>query len=68
MYVTLGICYENKKENKIGIPVMGTFSTITHSEFEAEILGLSWEKYDLSFDTKNVLLPVEPWGMKMRSA
>ena len=39
-----------------------------YKEFEAEILDLQLEKYELSFDTKNVLLPVEPWGMRMWSA
>ena len=33
-----------------------------YKEFEAEILDLQQEKYGLSFDVKNVLLPVEPWG------
>ena len=36
-----------------------------YKEFEAEILDLQTEKYGLSFDIKNVLLPVENWGMRM---
>ena len=43
-----------------------------YKEFEAEILDLKLEKYGLSFDIKkkkiNVLLPVEPWGVRMWSA
>ena len=39
-----------------------------YKEFEAEILDLQLEKYGLSFDIKNVLLPVEPRGMRMWSA
>ena len=39
-----------------------------YKEFEAEILDLQSEKYGLSFDIKNILLPVEPWGMRMWSA
>ena len=31
-----------------------------YNEFEAEILDLQSEKYGLSFDIKNILLPVEP--------
>ena len=31
-----------------------------YKEFEAEILDLQLERYGLSFDIKNVLLPVEP--------
>ena len=36
-----------------------------YKEFEAEILGLQIEKYGLSFNIKNVPLPVAPWGMRM---
>ena len=38
-----------------------------YKEFEAEILDLQSEKYGLSFDLKNIyiLLPVDPWGMRM---
>ena len=39
-----------------------------YKEFEAEILDLQSEKYGLSFDVKKILLPVEPWGMRMWSA
>ena len=39
-----------------------------YKEFEAEILDLFIEKYGLSFDIKNVLFPVEPWGLRMWSA
>ena len=39
-----------------------------YKEFEAEILDLQSEKYGLSFDIKKILLPVEPWGMRMWSA
>ena len=39
-----------------------------YKEFEAEILDLQIEKYGLSFDTKNLSLLVEPWGMRMWSA
>ena len=39
-----------------------------YKEFEAEIFDLQSEKYGLSFDIKNILLPVEPWGMRMWSA
>ena len=39
-----------------------------YKEVEAEILDLQTEKYGLSFDIKNVLLPVEPCGMRMWSA
>ena len=40
-----------------------------YKEFEAKILDLQPEKYGLSFDIKkNVVLPVEPWGMRMWSA
>ena len=35
-----------------------------YKEFEAEILDLQLE-YGLSFDIKNILLQVEPWGMRM---
>ena len=36
-----------------------------YKEFEAGILDLQSEKYGLSFDIKNILLPVEPLGMRM---
>ena len=36
-----------------------------YKEFEAEILDLQIEKFGLSFGIKNVLLPVEPWWMRM---
>ena len=39
-----------------------------YKEFETEILDLQLEKYGLSFDIKNILLPVEPWRMRMWSA
>ena len=39
-----------------------------YKEFEAEILDLQSEKYGLSLISKNILLPVEPWGMRMWSA
>ena len=39
------------KKVKIGIPETGTFSAIS---------------YGLSFDSKKVLFPVEPWGMRMQ--
>ena len=45
-----------------GIPFNFTFFVVSpnYEEFEAEILDLQIEKYELSFDIKNVLLPVEP--------
>ena len=54
-----------------GIPINFTFLSYlqNYKEFEAEILDLQLEKYGLSFNIKkNVLLPVEPWGMRMLSA
>ena len=36
-----------------------------YKEFKAKILDLQREKYGLSFDIKNVLLAIEPWGMRM---
>ena len=50
-----------------GIPINFTFLSYlqNYKEFKAKILYLQPEKYGLSFD---VLLPVEPWGMRMWSA
>ena len=39
-----------------------------YTEFKANILDLQPEKYGLHLISKNVLLPVEPWGMRMWSA
>ena len=40
-----------------------------YKEFEAEILDLQSEKYaGFQLISKNILLPVEPWGMRMWSA
>ena len=33
-----------------------------YKEFEAEILDLQLQKYELLFDIKNILLPIEPPG------
>ena len=38
------------------------FQSIVNLKLESR---LKWEKYVLSFDTKIVLLPVEPWGMRI---
>ena len=53
-----------------GIPLISHFLLYlqNYEEFEAEILDLHSEKYGLSFDIKNILLPVEPWGIRMWSA
>ena len=50
-----------------GIPINFTYLSYlqNYKEFKAKILDLQPEKYRLSFDIKNVLLPVEPWGMRM---
>ena len=52
-----------------GIPINFTFLLSylqNYREFEAEILDLQLEKYvGFHLISKNVLLPVEPWGMRM---
>ena len=39
-----------------------------YKEFEAEILDLQSENMGFHLISKNILLPVEPWGMRMWSA
>ena len=54
-----------------GIPLNFTLFVISpklRTEFEAEILDLQLEKYGLHLISKHILLPVEPWGMRMLSA
>ena len=61
-------CCENTKENQNKYTrnrYIFHYTSKIYSEFEAEILGIKWEKYSLSFDTKKVLLSVETWGMRM---
>ena len=51
-----------------GIPINFTLFLLylqNYKEFEAEILDLQSEKYGPSFGIKKILLPVEPWGMRM---
>ena len=39
-----------------------------YKEFEAEILDLQLKNMGFHLVSKNILLPVEPWGMRMWSA
>ena len=52
----------------IGIPEISSIKYIFCCNFQIivnlklKFLGYSEKKYGLSFDTKKVLLPVEPWA------